>query len=814
MRIPRSWVNDFVNLAGVSDDVIADALVRVGFEVEDVIKQGADLTGPLVIARVIAIEELTEHKKPIRYVELDCNEGQTRFVICGARNFNVNDLVVAALPGAVLPGNFAISARETYGKTSNGMICSAKELGLGDDHSGIIVLAESTTKIGDDAVELLQINDTIFDIAVNPDRGYALSIRGAAREIAGALNLNFIDPVEHAKSLTFAETGTGTSIKISDGAMVGYLRSLDNFNPKAPSPIWLSRRVEKVGMRSISLAVDVTNYVMIELGQPLHAFDRAKIVDGLEISYAVDKTKFKTLDNQERALASSDLVVRDGKQVLALAGTMGGLDSEITESTTTIAIEAVRFDPIAIAKNSRHHKLSTEASRRLERGVDPSLAELASARAAELMISLGGATYLGTGKSGEPKYPAIIALDPKYVNERLGTELSVDAIAKALRTVGCDVDIINWQVDPPSWRSDLQIPADLVEEVARIVGYDQIPSVLPRSPYAAALTPVQQRRRTIAAALAARGLTEVQNFPFVAESTMKTLNYTGERAATFRIANPMSEETPLMRTHLIPGLIAAAQRNLSRGARDFALFEIGAIFRNTTKLVDGLFPPLGKKPDEATIKAIFDSVPPQPIHLGAIFIGKTTGDNWRAKPRSYEWADAIAEAQTVLDLCGLQYTVERSDFAPWHPGRCAELLVDGKAVAHAGELHPRVCSEFGLPPRSCALVINLDALPASNTVRAAVIGAMPIAVQDVALVVESSVSAAQLEQALVDGAGDLLESIVLFDRYDKIGDGKISLAFTLSFRAPDRTLTGEEITAAREAAVANAAKLYGATVRS
>jgi len=814
MRIPRSWVNDFVDLTGITDEVIADAFVRVGFEVEDVLKQGADLTGPLVVARVIAIEELAEHKKPIRYVELDCNEGQTRFVICGARNFSVNDLVIAALPSAVLPGNFAISARETYGKTSNGMICSAKELGLGDDHSGIIVLAQDSAKVGADAIELLQINDTIFDIAVNPDRGYALSIRGAAREIAGALDLNFTDPVTHAKSLKFREGDGATPIKISDGAMVAYLRSLDNFNPKAASPIWLSRRVEKVGMRSISLAVDVTNYVMIELGQPLHAFDRAKIVDGLEITYAADGTKFKTLDNQERVLSGSDLVVRDSKQVLALAGTMGGLDSEITETTTTIAIEAVRFDPIAIAKNSRHHKLSTEASRRLERGVDPSLAEFASARAADLMISLGGAKYLGTSKAGEAKFPAIISLDPKYVNDRLGTALSEAEIAKSLRTVGCDVDTSNWQVDPPSWRSDLQIPADLVEEVARIVGYDQIPSILPRSPYAATLTPVQQRRRTIASALAARGLTEVQNFPFVAESTMKTLNYTGERAATFRIANPMSEETPLMRTHLIPGLIGAAQRNLSRGARDFALFEIGAIFRNTTKLVDGIFPTLGVKPDAATIKAIFESVPPQPIHLGAIFVGKTTGDNWRTKARNYEWADAIAEAQTVLDLCGLSYSVERSDFAPWHPGRCAELLVDGKAVAHAGELHPRVCSEFGLPPRSCALVINLDALPASDTVRAAAIGAMPIAVQDVALVVELSVSAAQLQQALVDGAGDLLESIVLFDRYDKIGDGKISLAFTLSFRAADRTLTGEEISAAREAAVANASKLYGATVRS
>jgi phenylalanyl-tRNA synthetase beta chain len=814
MLIPRSWVSDFVNLIGVSDEDISAALIKVGFEVEEVIKEGTGLTGPLVVAKVIAIEELTEHKKPIRYVQLDCGEDASRFVICGARNFEIGDLVVAALPGALLPGDFAISARETYGKTSDGMICSAKELGLSEDHTGIIVLPKESALVGDDAILLLQINDTIFDIAVNPDRGYALSIRGASREIAGALNLAFTDPVNHAKTLHFTDSGIGTSVKISNGAMVACLRSLENFNPVAISPLWLRRRIEKVGMRPISLAVDVTNYVMIELGQPLHAFDRAKISGGLEIVSATAGSKFKTLDGQERELAGSDLIVRDYEKVLALAGTMGGLDSEISASTTEIAIEAVRFDPIAIAKNSRQHKLSTEASRRLERGVDPSLAELASARAVELLVSLGGATYLGTAISGEPRYPAIFKLDPKYVNDRLGTKLSEAEIVLALQKVGCDINIENWLIDPPSWRPDLVIPADLVEEVARIVGYDQIPSILPRSPHAAVLTPTQLRRRMIANALAARGLTEVQNFPFVSEATMKALNYSGDRAATFRIANPMSDESPLLRTHLLPGLISAAQRNLSRGARDFALFEIGTIFRNTSKLVPGIFPPLGQKPDAATVAALFESVPPQPIHLGAIFIGKTTGENWRVKSRNYEWADAVAEAQTMLDLCGLTYTLERSDFAPWHPGRCAELLVDGLPVAHAGELHPRVCSEFGLPARSAALVINLTALPATNVIRAKVIGSMPIGLQDVALVVDETVSAAAVEAALVSGAGELLESITLFDRYDQVGAGKISLAFTLSFRAPDRTLTGEEITAAREAAVACAHKLLGATVRS
>ncbi|MBU6263835.1 MAG: phenylalanine--tRNA ligase subunit beta, partial [Actinomycetales bacterium] len=361
MRAPKSWISEYVDIpASTTDSQIADALVRVGFEVEEVIVQGADLTGPLVVGKVLAIEELKEHKKPIRYVELDCGEGQSRFVICGAQNFAVGDLIVASLPGAVLPGGFAISARETYGKTSNGMICSAKELGLGDDHSGIIVLPVASAKPGDDAIELLQINDTIFDVAVNPDRGYALSIRGIAREVAAALGLNFKDPA--AIEIDFKESGTPVTAKISDGAQVMYLRTLQGFNPNAVSPIWMRRRIEKCGMRSISLAVDVTNYVMMELGQPLHAFDADKIEGGLEIRRAGDSKKLKTLDGIERNLNSDDLVVADAKSVLALAGTMGGEESEITDATTRIAVEAVRFDAISIAKNSRRHKLSSEAS--------------------------------------------------------------------------------------------------------------------------------------------------------------------------------------------------------------------------------------------------------------------------------------------------------------------------------------------------------------------------------------------------------------------------------------------------------------------
>ena len=817
MRAPLSWIKEFVDIpASVTADQISDGLIRVGFEVEEIIYQGADLTGPLKFAKVLSIEEITEFKKPIRYVGLDCGEGETRFVICGATNFAVGDLVVAALPGAVLPGDFTIGARETYGKTSNGMICSGRELGISDDHAGILVFAEGEVTIGADAIEALQINDVIFDVAVNPDRGYALSIRGIAREVAGSLGLKFTDPVEALRTLKFEETGKGVSAKIAEGhpASVFYLRTLSNFDPKATTPIWMRRRIEKMGMRSISLVVDVTNYVMLELGQPLHAFDKAKIKGGLTIKRAGKAQKFKTLDGVERTLDPEDLMVCDDEQPLALAGTMGGLSSEITETTTDIALEAVHFCEVCIAKNSRRHKLSSEASRRFERSVDPSLAEFASARFVQLLTAHSSAHHVATVVDGEPIYAPLVTMDPGYVSKTLGFDISAEKVAEVLRVIGCDVDEKSFTVDPPSWRADLLTAADFTEEVARMIGYDKIPSVLPPRPLHATLTPQQKRRRAVATMLASRGLAEVQTFPFTNQATIDSMGFVGERASTYKVANPMSEEFPLMRVHLVPGLIEVAQRNISRGAKDFAIFEMGSIFRSSQKLVPAVSPDLSKRPGQKVIDEIFASVPAQGYHVAGLLVGKTENENWQGKARAYNWQDAIAFAQDILALCNLEWTVARSDLAPWHPGRCAELIVDGRAVAHAGELHPRIVSAYGLPERSVAFAVALGALPDSQLVRPTTVGTMPAAVQDVALIVEATVSAADIEGALREGAGHLLESITLFDRYDKIGDGKISLAFTLVFRAQDRTLTGEEVSAMRESATAVAAAKFGAVVRT
>jgi len=348
MKIPLSWVREFVDLPkNISLGDLENAFVNVGFEVENIDVQGEGLSGPLVVARVLAIEELTGNKKPIRYVELDCGEKSTRFVICGATNFSVGDLVVAALPGAILPGDFVISARETYGKTSNGMICSARELGISEEHSGIVVLPPECAKTGDDAVALLEINDVVVDAAVNPDRGYALSIRGLARELAASLGCKYVDPILKIDVSKFGINSEGVQISVEakDALSIVFIRTIAGFDTQISTPLWMSRRIEKCGMRSISLAVDITNYVMLELGQPLHAFDAEKIDTALVIRRAGDTKTITTLDNQKRNLDSTDLVVADKSSALALAGVMGGASSEVTDSTSKIALEARRGTP-------------------------------------------------------------------------------------------------------------------------------------------------------------------------------------------------------------------------------------------------------------------------------------------------------------------------------------------------------------------------------------------------------------------------------------------------------------------------------------
>ena len=825
MKLPLSWLSEFVSLPkSITVEEIAEAFVKVGFEVEGIDNPAANVKGPLLVGKVLEIEELTGLKKPIRFVTLDCGEKKTRQVICGARNFEIGDHVVVAIPGAVLPGNFAISSRETYGRMSNGMICSARELGLGDDHSGIIVLNQVKAKIGTDAMEALGMNDPIIDIAVNPDRGYAMSIRGAARELALSLGKPFKD-IESKKIIASLEKrkkkGKLVPAQIADptGADAIYLRTLRDFNPEAKSPEFISQRLTKAGMRSISLAVDVTNYVMLELGQPLHAFD-ADLIDGaLRVQRAGKFTSLTTLDNQKRKLNKDDLLIADAKKPLALAGTMGGLDSEVTAKTVSIALEAAHFNPVSVARNSRRHILSSEASRRFERGVDPLLAEVASARAAALLIEFGGATYVGTSsKVVKPKVKTL-TFDPGAISTLIGETYSSIEIDKALRAIGGKISKSGkkWVLTPPTWRTDLTHVADLAEEVARYYGYDRIPSTLPRIPAPhisrSGLTYLQKRRRALSLKLAHLGLVEVHNYPFVSAQQMSLFGFTGDRAKTFEIANPMSEEFPYLRTHLTPGLISAAARNLSRGEKSVALFESGLVFRDAEKLTAAGDIPTSKKPTPAQMKKIYESVPKQALHIGGVIAGEIELSGWWGRGRKVEWSDAVDITRELVEECGSSFTIKNVELAPWHPGRCAEFVVDGRPVAHAGELHPRITSALGLPERTVAFVLIVDALPLAPQTSARSVVSLPAAIQDISLFVPKSVTAGEVEAALREGAGELLESITLFDRFEPEGDENISLAFTMVFRSSNRTLTSEEVSTLRDQAGAVAAKRCGATVR-
>lgn len=819
MKIPLSWLKEFVSLpAKVSAEDIAQAFVNVGFEIEGIDYQGKDLKGPLLVGKVLSIEELSGHKKPIRYVGLDLGSGKTRFVICGARNFKVNDLVVVAVPGAVLPGNFAIAARETYGKVSDGMICSAKELGISDEHAGIIVLPEG--KVGSDAIKLLEIEDVIFDVAINPDRGYAMSVRGLARELSASLKCKYTDPASNVqvKKLNAIRSPKAIGVKIEDktGADQIFIRTLDQVNTKISSPIWMQRRIEKCGMRSISLAVDITNYVMLELGQPLHAFDADVITGGLRVARANKFSKLVTLDKVERKLSADDLLICDTNSALALAGTMGGLASEVTSQTTKIALEAAHFDPISIARNSRFHKLSSEASRRMERNTDPALTEIASARAAQLLMDLAGAKYLGSSFAGLAIKPRKIKISVEKVCELIGAKYTLKQVKDALILIGCKVtgsgSIITIEV--PTWRPDLSSTADFAEEIARLVGYDQIPLRLPTGKSGAKLSTMQNRKRQIAVMLANQGYTEVINYPFVNQELVDALGFTGDRAKSFKLANPMSEDFPLLRTHLLPGLLTTLSRNINRGAKDLALFEIGSVFRNISPLGKVVLPTTERKPSQKVIDSIYSSVPNQMLFVAGVSCGEKYLSSWQGEGSRFEWSDAVSKAVEIIESTGNKYEITGTDLAPWHPGRCAEFKVAGKVVAHAGELHPRVIATLNLPARTCAFAVILNELPEAKLGAAPRIWNMPAAVQDIALVVSKNVLASDVEDSLRIGAGELLESISLFDRYDQIGDEKVSLAFTLTFRAADRTLTAEEVSGYRDEAVKRAGKDCGAVLRA
>ncbi|HEX3706012.1 MAG TPA: phenylalanine--tRNA ligase subunit beta [Mycobacteriales bacterium] len=817
MLVPISWLRDYVDLPEVSSRDVADRLTAAGLQVERVDRLGEGIEG-VVVAKVLAIEELAEFKKPIRWVTLTDGSDE-RQVICGATNFAVGDVVAYARPPAMLPGGFRIEAREAYGHTSDGMICSGRELAISDDHSGILVL-DPDLDLGADAVDAMGLRDDVLDISINPDRGYALSVRGVAREVAIAYDVAFRDPA--ALGLTATSAGYDVRIEAPDGCDRYLAISLDDLDVTVASPAWLQRRLVLAGMRPISLMVDVTNYVMLAVGQPTHAFDRAKLRGPIVVRRAAAGERLRTLDGVDRELDARDLLITDDSGPIALAGVMGGEATEITAMTREVLLESAHFEPTTVAYTARRHRLGSEASRRFERGVDRDLAPAAAELAASLLTELGAARRGGAVTDVDQRpAPERIELDPTLPGRVAGVAYSTETVIKRLTQVGCVVEQSPraLSVAPPSWRPDLRIPVDLVEEVVRLEGYVHLPSTLPRATAGAGLTHRQRLRRVLSRALAADGFVEVLCSPFVGAETAEQLGLDAgdARIPSVRIANPVSNTEPFLRTSLLPGLFAAVARNVGRGLLDVALFETGPVFRAR----DAAPAPelaAGRRPDDAALAALDAALPDQPSRVGVVLAGHREPAGWWGQGRPELWADAIEAARSLGRALGVTIEVSADPHAPFHPGRSAALTIDGQLVGHAGELHPRVVAAFDLPPRTSAAELSLDALlDAAHPVAAApIVSAFPAATIDIAVTVPSTVAASDLEAALSAGAGALLESIRLFDVYTggQVEAGRKSMAFALRLRADDRTLTAEDATEVRDAAVAEAAARLGAVLRA
>jgi phenylalanyl-tRNA synthetase beta chain len=819
MRASVSWVAEHVDLpADLSARELGDALVRVGLEVERVESAADGITGPIVVGRVLSFDaEPQKNGKVIRWCSIDVGADEPRGIVCGADNFAVDDLVVAALPGAVLPGPSPIAARKTYGHFSDGMLCSAPELGLGDDHAGILILDKGVP--GADALELLGMDDAVLDIAVTPDRGYCLSVRGLAREAAVALDVDFhdIDPaLPEVDGAAYP-----VAVAATDGCPQFSVRTVSGLDAAAASPEFMTRRLRAAGMRSISLAVDVTNYVMLETGQPLHAFDRSKLSGGLGVRHALAAEKLTTLDGVTRSLTAADLVVTDDTGPIALAGVMGGASTEIDSATTDIVLEAALWDSASVSRTGRRHKLSSEAAKRFERGVDPAIAGPALQRCVELLVEHGGAkaepgfTVVGAGPIA-----ARIVLSARNPAEVAGMEISSDEVSARLIQVGCEVEGDEvLLVRPPSWRPDLIDPADLVEEVIRLVGYSLVPSVLPSPPPGGGLTGPQRLRRTVSRALAAAGYTEVISYPFVSPTVHDSFGLTADdpRRQALRLANPLSDAEPELRTSLLPGLLAGLTRNIGRSNRDLAMYEMGLVYTASYIPFALQSPSVSERPSDAELSALYASVPDQPRHVAVVLAGGIELPGWWGPGREANWADAVAAAHVVATAAGASLTVRAGALAPWHPGRCASLLLGDDVIGTAGELHPRVVQALQLPPRTCAMELNLDSFGSPPIAIAPSLTAFPPVLLDIALVVAHTVSAAELTEAVRSGAGPMLESLRLFDVFtdtDRLGAGRKSVAFACKFRAPDRTLTVDEAVAARDLAIENAHTLLGAQLRS
>lgn len=865
------WLRRWTEVpADTNASQLAKDLVKVGLEEEAIHTSG--VTGPLVCGRVASmVPETASNGKTVNYCRVDVGEEfndapgtgkepsdiPSRSIICGAHNFKEGDHVVVSLPGAVLPGDFAIATRKTYGHISDGMICSARELGLGEEFDGIIVLEEylgergvEIPAPGTDMLPILGLNQELLEINITPDRGYCFSMRGVGREYSHSTGAKFTDwgLSENLKNGLPAANDSGFPVEIEDAAPIRGHVGCDRFvarivrglNPSAPTPQWMVARLESAGMRSISLPVDVTNYVMLDLGQPMHAYDLDKVTGPIVVRRARQGEQHTTLDDVERTLDAEDLLITDcqgghGARVLGIAGVMGGAETEMTETSTNVLLEAAHFDAVSVARSARRHKLPSEASKRFERGSDPELPPVAAQYAAELLVEYGGGIIdAGVTDVNDVKPQPTLTLPFVAATQLIGVDYAPERVEELLRAIGCSVTKSSddtFAVVPPSWRPDLVGgPAHLIEEIARLDGYDKIPSVVPVGPAKIGNPAPLRTRREVSDTLAEAGLTEVMTYPFLGnEHDLMGLPADDPRRDTVKLANPLADDAPALRSSLLDTLLNTASRNVSRGNPRVAIFELDQVV-SAQGVVPAPIPGVEEKPSDEVMQALRAGVPKQPWHVAAVLAGNAMEASPHDAARAWDWADAIELAIRVAVSQGLAVRPEdlgaggqATVAAPFHPGRVAQIrvgaLTGGKVLGYAGELHPKACQNFGLPPRTCAFELDLDTIEKArpkDAFQLRPVSTFPAAKEDLAFVVKQDVPALKVYNAIAKAGEGLVEELRLFDVFEnaeQLGEGRKSLAFALRLRAADHTLSPQEIKETRNRIIKKVEKTCQATLR-
>jgi len=792
MKISENWLRTWVNPA-VDSETLSDQLTMLGLEVDELAPAAKPFTG-VVVGEVLTVEQHPDADR-LRVTTVNIGSGEPLQIVCGAPNVRAGMKAPVATIGAVLPGDFKIKKGKLRGIESQGMLCGASEIDLEDKIDGLLELP-GDAPVGVNIREYLDLDDHVIDISITPNRGDCFSIRGIAREIGVINQLPVTAPeiTEVAASITDEK-----KVVVETAGCPRYLgRVIKNVNTKAPTPEWMERALARSGIRQHSILVDITNYVLIELGQPLHAFDGGKVQGSVHVRQAIAAEKLVLLNEQEVELSDDVMVIADDEKALAIAGIMGGLSSSVTDETTEIFLESAFFAPLHIAGRARSFGLHTDASQRYERGVDFELPLIAMHRASQLIAELAGGEFgpITVAEKTEllPKREAI-ELNQAQVDQLLGYKVESDFITDALTRLGCDVTVKaegQWSVVPPSHRYDMAIYQDLIEEVARIHGYDNIKISLPVIDVKLAKHQDQFEVAQLRQTLVTLGYQEAISFSFADAKLEKQLN---PAVNPLMLANPISSELAAMRSTLLSSLIPCVQYNINRQQNRVRFFELGLRF------------------DYQNAQSIHDLK--QIPTLALIAVGAKTAESWHGKAQPMDFFDLKGEVEEILAAGRVKVEYVRSERSWLHPGQSAEILVDGQSVGYLGRLHPSLEDELDL---GMTWVAELDQKAVLQTYVSnfTELSRFPSVRRDIALLINDKINISEIQGLIEKTGGELLDSTWLFDVYTGQGveEGKRSLAFALLWQHPSRTLEDAEIKSGMDNILQVLENTYQATLRA